>query len=176
MKRIIALFLLIGFCLSACSRVGKADSMDLLSALEERDIDVLLDEVVSGADTRTESGYVGAVRLSFCSDTSGKVERITLTCLNASDPVFLRLSQTLAEIYCGVSAELFSRLWQTLTADAETGGVQQCRTEQYLFTYSADAMGAVFVIDDQLLHPTEPPSVTVRATVPLLKESESAPR
>lgn len=176
MKRIIALFLLIGFCLSACSRVGKADSTDLLSALEERDIDVLLDEVVSGADTRIESGYVGAVRLSVGSDLSGKVERITLTCLDASDPDFLRLSQAVTEILCGVSTEFFHQLWQTLTTAAETGGVQQCRTEQYLFTYSADAMGAVFVIDDQLLHPTEPPSVTVRATVPLLKESESAPR
>ena len=57
----------------------------------------------------------------------------------------------------------------SMITDAEAGGVQQCRTEQYLFSYSADAMGAAFVIDNQLLLPTAPPTVTVRATVPLLK-------
>ncbi len=41
-----------------------------------------------------------------------------------------------------------------------------------LFSYSADAVGCAFVIDNSLLHPTEVPTVTVRATVPLLKESE----
>ena len=175
MKRIVVLLLLVCLCLPGCSRVGKADSLDLLAALKERGIDVSLDEAVSGADERTESGYVGAVRLSFRSDSSGKVERIVLTCMDASDPDFLRLSQTLTEIYCAVSPSFFSEIWRTLTAQAD-GGVAQCRAEQYLFTYSADAMGAVFLIDNQLLHPTEPPSVTVRQTARLLKESEPATR
>lgn len=169
MKRIVVLLLLLSVLLSGCSRVGKADSLDLLSALAERGVDVSLDEVVSGADTLTESGCVGAVRLTFGSDKNGRVERIVLTCMDASDPDFLRLSQALTEIYCGVSPAFFDRIRQTLTADAEAGGVQQCRTEQYLFSYSADAMGAAFVIDNQLLCPTEPPTVTVRATVPLLR-------
>ena len=169
MKRMMVLLLLLCVCLSGCTRVGRADSMDLLAALAQRDIDVSLDEVVSGADERTESGCVGAVRLSFRSDPGGKVERIVLTCMDASDPDFLRLSQMLTEIYCAVSSSFFKEIWQTLTADAADGSVAQCRTEQYLFTCSADAMGAVFVIDNQLLHPTEPPSVTVRVTAPLLK-------
>ncbi len=176
MKRLFLILLLLCLGLSGCSRVGRADSLDLLAALAERDIDVSLDEVVSGADTRTESGCYHAVRVSVGSDKNGRVERIVLTGTDAADPDFLLLSQALTEIYCSVSAAFFDRIWQTVTAGAEAGGVQQCRTEQYLFSYSADAMGAAFVIDNQLLCPTEPPSVTVRATVPLLKEPEPAPR
>lgn len=176
MKRLFLILLLLCVGLSGCSRVGRADSRDLLAALAERGVEVSLDEVVSGADTLTESGCVRAVRLTFDSDKTGRVERIVLTCLDASDPDFLRLSQALTESYCGVSPAFFGQIRQTLTSDAEAGGVQQCRTEQYLFSYSADAMGAAFVIDNQLLCPTEPPSVTVRATIPLLKEPESAPR
>ena len=154
--------------LSACSRVGRADSLDLLSALEKRNITVELDEVVSGADARTESGCYHAVRLSVVSAANAKVERITLTCPDASDPDLLRLAQALTESYCAVSPALFQQLWQTLTAQAD-GGVHQCRAEYYLFSYTADAMGAAFIIDNQLLHPTEPPSATVRETAPLLK-------
>ncbi len=101
-----ALLFLLMFCacfgLSACTRVGGTDSLDLLGELKQRNLAVTMDEFVSNAEDTVESGYIGTVRLSLVSDKNRKVERIVLTAANASDPDHRALAQTLTEIYCGV--------------------------------------------------------------------------
>ncbi|HBL40955.1 MAG TPA: hypothetical protein DDY98_05030 [Ruminococcaceae bacterium] len=172
-----ALLFLLLFCVpmvfSACTRVGATDSMDLLHELEHRNVFLTADEFVSEAESTHECGYIGDVRFRLTSDQSGRVERITLTATDASDPSFSSLAKIVTEVYCGFSPGFADTIWTTLQTDAQTGEIRQCRTDYALFSYSADAVGCVFVIDNTLLHPTEAPTVTVRATVPLLKESKS---
>ena len=162
------------FLLCSCVRTGEKDSVDFLSAIIKSGFDCAVQETSSGEYLK-ESCYINGCKLSLYSEASGKLVRVSVTCVPDSRGEFLPLASAAVKAFCSYTDDNVSDIFSVLGINGylpeDSMGIKQCTTEWYSFSFTCDEAGGALEVISLRLEPTSTPEVTLNTTVPFIKIS-----
>lgn len=176
MKKIMIAFLymFLSFALCSCVRTGEKDSVDFLSAMIKSGFDCAVQETSSGEYLK-ESCYSYGCKLSLYSSSSGKLVRVSVTCTPDSRDKLLPLASAAVKSFCSYTDDNVNDIFKALGISEflpdDSGGVRQCTTEWYSFSFTCDEAGGALEVTSLRLEPASTPAVTLNTTVPFVKIS-----
>lgn len=177
MKRLTVLLTVICLMLCGCVRTGERDALDFISAMAKYGYECVVEETQSGEETK-ESCYTDNCKISLFSDSAYKLYRVSVTYSGKGEKEFIPLARVVIMSTCLYSESRASAVLEALGISAtlpdSTKGVARCEAGEFLFSFTCDKAGGMLVIDSLRLNPTQPATVTVRTTVPVLTEKAEA--
>ncbi len=178
MKKITAVLLCVFFIflLCSCVRTGEKDSVDFLSAMIKIGFDCTVTETYSG-EMLKESCYINGCKLSLYSNITGKLVRVSVTCVQDSRDKFIPLAGAAVKSFCSYTDDNVSDIFNTLGISDylpdDSKGVKQCTTEWYSFSFTCDEAGGALEVTSLRLEPPSTPEVTLNTTIPFVTLSLS---